>query len=60
MQQGAVSQTLPSALEGRERSLSARLEAVRRLSTAVAPFYAALDETQTATADKLMERMGMM
>ncbi|MEP9389952.1 Spy/CpxP family protein refolding chaperone [Mesorhizobium sp. KR9-304] len=60
MQQGAASQTLPSALEGRERSLSAHLEAVRRLRAAVEPFYAALDETQKATADKLMEPMGMM
>ena len=60
MQQGAAAQILPSALEGRERVLSARLEAVRRLRAAVEPFYAALDETQKATADKLMEPMGMM
>lgn len=60
MQQGAASQTLPSALEGRERSLSARLEAVRRLRATVEPFYAALDGTQKTTADKLREPMGMM
>lgn len=60
MMQPAAGQTLPSVLESRERALSARLEAVRRLRAAVEPFYAALDETQKATADKLMEPMGMM
>lgn len=60
MRQGAAVQTLPSVLERRERTLSARLEATRRLKAAVEPFYAALDETQKATADKLMEPMGMM
>lgn len=60
MMQPAAGQTLPAVLEGRERMISARLEAVRRLRAAVEPFYAALDETQKATADKLMEPMGMM
>lgn len=60
MMQPAAGQTLPSVLESRERALSARLEAVRRLRAAAEPFYAALDETQKATADKLMEPMGMM
>lgn len=60
MQQRATAQTLLSALEGRERALSARLESVRRLRAVVEPFYAALDETQKATADKLMEPMGIM
>ena len=60
MQLGAAAQMLPSALEGRERVLYARLEAVRGLRPDVETFYAALDETQKATADKLMEPMGMM
>ena len=60
MQQRATAQTLLSALEGRERALSARLESVRRRRVVVEPFYAALDETQKATADKLIEPMGMM
>ncbi len=60
MQQRATAQTLLSALEGRERALSVRLESARRLRAAVEPFYAALDETQKATADKLIEPMGMM
>lgn len=60
MMQPAAGQTLPAVLEGRERMISARLEAVRRLRAAFEPFYAALDETQKATADQLMEPMGMM
>lgn len=60
MQQRATAQTLLSALEGRERALSARLESVRRLRAVVEPFYAALTEMQKATADKLIEGMGMM
>ncbi len=60
MMQPASGQTLPSVLETRERALTVRLEAVRRLRAAVEPFYAALDEAQKATADKLMEPMGMM
>jgi len=60
MQQRATAQTLLSALDGRERALSARLESVRRLRASVEPFYAALDEAQKATADKLMEPLGTM
>lgn len=51
---------LPASLEKRERQLSFRIEAIRRLRAAIEPFYASLDEAQQATSDGLLMPMGMM
>lgn len=49
-------------IELHEKMLSARLEALHRLKAALEPFYASLDDTQKALADKLLmpAPMGMM
>ncbi|WP_245474119.1 Spy/CpxP family protein refolding chaperone [Mesorhizobium sp. M2A.F.Ca.ET.042.01.1.1] len=49
-------------IEVQERMLSTRLEGLRRLKVALAPFYASLDDAQKAVADKLLAPapMGMM
>lgn len=52
--QGATPQTLPQRIEGQERGLGARLDALRQLKAAPQPLYAALDETQKRTADQLL------
>ena len=52
--------TLPEKLALREKMMTAHLEALRRLKTAVDPLYAALSEEQKKTADELlMGPMGM-
>lgn len=58
--QSDLSPRLPQRLADRESVLSARLEGLRNLKAAVEPFYAALDETQKASADELLMPMGMM
>jgi len=53
--------TLPDKLAARETSLSARLEALRKLKAAADPLYAALTADQKKTADEIMlSPMGMM
>ena len=58
--------TLPEKLAACEKAMSAQLEAVRKLKTAVEPLYAALSDDQKKTADQLMigpmgiTSMGMM
>jgi len=57
MQAGA----LPEKLAGREKMLTAHLEALRKFKAAVDPLYAALNDEQKKTADELLIRpMGMM
>ena len=53
---------LPQRIEVYERMLSSRLDGLRQLKAALEPFYAALDDTQKATAGKLLmpAPMGMM
>jgi hypothetical protein len=52
--------TLPEKLVLREKMMTAHLEALRRLKTAVDPLYAALSPEQKKTADELvMGPMGM-
>lgn len=57
--QGAAAPTLIQRIEGHERMLAARLEAVRRLKAALGPLYASFDEAQKRTADQLMMPGGM-
>jgi len=52
--------TLPEKLALREKMMTAHLEALRRLKTAVDPLYTALSDEQKKTADELlMGPMGM-
>jgi len=54
---------LPDRFAAREKWMTERLEALRKLKTAVEPLYAALDTDQKKTADELMiglMGMGMM
>jgi hypothetical protein len=52
--------TLPEKLALHEKMMTAHLEALRRLKTAVDPLYAALSPEQKKTADELaMGPMGM-
>ena len=52
--------TLPEKLVLREKMMTAHLEALRRLKTAVDPLYAALSAEQKKSADELlMGPMGM-
>lgn len=60
MRQESTAAGLSASLERREQQLSARLGAVKRLRTAVEPFYASLDEAQKTAADTLLISMGMM
>ncbi|ABS69808.1 Spy/CpxP family protein refolding chaperone [Xanthobacter autotrophicus] len=57
--QGGSAPTLPQRIDGHERMLVARLEAVRRLKAALGPLYASFDEAQKRTADQLMMPGGM-
>ena len=53
--------SLPDKLAAREKMLTARLDALRKLWAAVEPLYAALSDEQKKTADELlMGPMGMM
>jgi len=52
--QGAAPVTLLQRVEGHERMLAARLDSVRQLKAALQPLYAALDDSQRRTADKLL------
>ena len=52
---------LPDRLAAREKFLTGRLEALRKLKAAVDPLYATLSDEQKKTADEmLMSPMGMM
>ena len=52
---------LPDKLATREKMLTGRLDAVRKLKTAAEPLYAALSADQKKTADEIMvSPMGMM
>ena len=44
----------PTALERREKAMTAHLEGVRAVRAAVGPLYAALSDAQKKTADELM------
>ena len=53
--------TLPEKIAIRERMMTAHLEALRKLKTAVDPLYAAFTDEQKKAADQLMlSPMGMM
>jgi hypothetical protein len=53
--------TLPDKLTMQEKMMTAHLEALRKLKSAVDPLYAALSDEQKKTADELlMGPMGMM
>ena len=57
------SDTLPERLAAREKAMTAHLEALRKLRSAVEPLYVALSDDQKKTADQLMigpMGMGMM
>ena len=45
---------LPDKLATREKMLTGRLDAVRKLKTAAEPLYAALSADQKKTADEIM------
>src|SRR6516162_4960513 len=61
MMGGTQGATLPDKLATREKMLTARLEALRKLKAAVDPLYASLSDEQKKTADELiMGPMGMM
>ena len=61
MMGGTQGATLPDKLATREKMLTARLEALRKLKAAVDPLYASLSDEQKTTADELiMGPMGMM
>jgi len=57
--QGGGAPTVLQRIDGHERMLVARLEAVRRLKAALGPLYASFDEAQKRTADQLMIPGGM-
>ena len=53
--------TLPDKLATREKILTGRLEALRKLKAAVDPLYPAFSDEQKKTADELLiGPMGMM
>jgi hypothetical protein len=52
---------LPEKLAAREKAMTAHLEALRKLKSAIDPLYAALSDEQKKTADQLMVApMGIM
>jgi hypothetical protein len=57
--QGAPGATLPKRIEAHERMLAARLEALRKVKTALDPLYASFDDAQKRTADQLLMPMPM-
>jgi hypothetical protein len=60
--QTAAATALPQRIERHERMLAARLDSLRQMKAALQPLYAALDDTQKRTADKLLMAgsMGLM
>ena len=50
--------SLPDKLAAREKVLSTRIDAVRKLKSAVDPLYAALSDDQKKTADQIITGMG--
>ncbi|WP_292269343.1 Spy/CpxP family protein refolding chaperone [Mesorhizobium sp.] len=62
MPAGSAAMTPLKRIDHVEQMLSARLEGLRQLKTAMEPFYATLSEAQKAVADKLLlpAPMGMM
>jgi LTXXQ motif family protein len=59
MMDAAQATTPLGRLEAREKLLQARLDAVRKLKSAVDPLYAALSNEQKKMADQLMSGPGM-
>lgn len=60
-QPGRSAANLPDRLDQHEQLMAAQLEAVRTMSKALKPLYAALSDSQKKTADELFSgRMGMM
>ena len=60
-QPGAPAASLPDRLDQHEQFMAAGLEAMRAMSKALKPLYAALDDSQKQTMDQLfMGRMGLM
>ena len=59
MMGGSQMATLPEKLALHEKMMTAHLEGLRRLKTAVDPLYAALSPEQKKTADEVMGSMGM-
>lgn len=57
--QGGGTPTLIQRIDGHERVLATRLEAVRRLKAALGPLYGSFDDAQKRTADQLMMPGGM-
>ncbi len=57
--QGAAGTTLPQRIEAHEPMLAARLDALRKVGTALDPLYAAFDDAQKRTADQLLLPMPM-
>ena len=55
---GEMKATLPERLAVQEKAMAARLDAMHRLQTAAAPFYAALADEQKKVADELTADMG--
>jgi hypothetical protein len=61
MMGASQSASLPEKLAMREKMMTAHLDALRKLKTAIDPLYAALSDAQKKTADELlMGPMGMM
>jgi len=61
MMQSDRAASLTERLDQREKTLAARLEAVRSLNAAAAPLFATLSEEQRKTADDLLgDALGMM
>ena len=59
MMGGSQTAALPEKLALHEKMMTAHLEGLRRLKTAVDPLYAALSPEQKKTADEVMGSMGM-
>ncbi|MEP9380205.1 Spy/CpxP family protein refolding chaperone [Aquabacter sp. CN5-332] len=57
--QGATAATLPKRIEAHESMLAARLEALRKVKTALDPLYASFGDAQKRTADQLLMPMPM-
>lgn len=60
MPQDAASSGLPARFATQEKMVAGRLDTLRRISQAVDPFYAALNDEQKRLADELLGPHGMM
>ena len=57
---GTTELSLPDRLDQHEQFMAAQLEALRTMSKALKPLYAALSDTQKQTANQFWGPMGMM